>query len=67
MCVDNITDVCPEAEPAGLLRLKHKGRLRTGHDADLVILDDQHRISHVMANGCWHVRDAKVVMKGSYE
>ena len=41
---------------ASLLRLSHKGRLAAGHDADMVVLDETHRIRDVMARGRWMVR-----------
>jgi beta-aspartyl-dipeptidase (metallo-type) len=52
---------------ADLLRLKAKGRLRPGLDADLLILDEQHNIQHVMARGRWHVRDGQALIRGTYE
>ena len=36
---------------AGILKLKNKGRLKAGKDADLVILDKDFRISEVIARG----------------
>ncbi|MEM7294120.1 MAG: beta-aspartyl-peptidase, partial [Pseudomonadota bacterium] len=42
---------------ATLLRLHRKGKIAVGADADLLVLDNQHRIDHVMANGAWHVVD----------
>ncbi len=55
------------SNPADLLRLKHKGRLRTGHDADLILLDKNHHVQHVMAMGRWHIHNAEPVIKGTYE
>lgn len=52
---------------ADLLRLRSKGRLNPGLDADLLVLDDQHNIQHVMARGRWHVRDYKPLIHGTYE
>lgn len=40
---------------ADLLKLSAKGRLALGKDADLVILDDQHRVTDVMEIGRAHV------------
>jgi beta-aspartyl-dipeptidase (metallo-type) len=55
------------ANPAELLRLAGKGRLDVGCDADLVVLDDQHRARDVMARGVWHVREGKLVRLGQFE
>lgn len=52
---------------ARLLRLGTKGRVAAGHDADLVSLDDEGRISSVMARGRWHVRDGRPVILGTFE
>ncbi|GAB2489333.1 beta-aspartyl-peptidase [Arenimonas alkanexedens] len=55
------------ANVARLLRLPRKGRLCVGADADLVVLDAQHRVRDVMARGAWHVRDAVQVLSGTFE
>lgn len=47
------------ANPARLLRLDRKGRLVPGADADLVVLDTDAAVAHVMARGRWHVRDGR--------
>lgn len=39
--------------PADHLGLTDVGRLRTGGRADLVVLDEDRRVSHVMARGVW--------------
>ncbi len=52
---------------ADLLKLHRKGRLVRGHDADLVVLDGDARISDVMARGAWHVRDGATVRSGTFE
>ena len=52
---------------AVLLRLSGKGELRVGADADLVVLDADHRVSGVMARGAWHVRSGKTVRIGTFE
>ena len=52
---------------ANLMNFNHKGRLSLGYDADLILLDSKKRISHVMAQGQWHVFDGCIVKKGSFE
>ncbi|MCB1034246.1 MAG: beta-aspartyl-peptidase [Acidobacteria bacterium] len=55
------------SNPAKLLRLAAKGRLRAGGDADLVILDENHRIRDVLAGGRWFVRDGRPQVLGTFE
>ena len=43
------------SNPARILKLERKGRLAAGMDADLVLLDSDHRIRHVMSGGVWRV------------
>ena len=52
---------------ASVLRLEHKGRLAAGMDADLVVLDDEHRIRDVMAGGRFFVRSGSPVVLGKFE
>ena len=52
---------------ADLLRLPGKGRVAVGADADLLVLDEQYRITDVMARGRWHVRDGKQKVVGRFE
>ena len=52
---------------AALLRLSAKGELRVGADADLVVLDADHRVRDVMARGAWHVRSGKTLRIGTFE
>jgi beta-aspartyl-dipeptidase (metallo-type) len=52
---------------ARLLRLKQKGELKMGADADLVVLDADHKIRDVMAGGVWHRQHGKQLLKGSFE
>lgn len=52
---------------AALLRLKNKGKIAPGADADLVVLDAQHQIRDVMARGVWHVRGGQQRVFGTFE
>ncbi|NND82439.1 MAG: beta-aspartyl-peptidase [Gammaproteobacteria bacterium] len=52
---------------ASLMNFHHKGRLQTGADADLVVLNEQHQIEHVMGLGRWHVFEQQQVIKGTFE
>lgn len=49
------------------LMLERKGRIETGMDADLVVLDERMGAHSVMARGRWHVHGGKVVVKGALE
>lgn len=51
---------------ADILKLKNKGRIAEGKDADLVFLNGE-KIYHVMAMGQFLMKDGKVIKKGSYE
>jgi beta-aspartyl-dipeptidase (metallo-type) len=52
---------------ARLLRLRRKGRVLPGADADLLVLDENNRISDVMAGGRWHVRSGQQQIAGRFE
>ena len=52
---------------ATLLKLGAKGRLAPGADADLVILNSDHGIDSVMANGAWHRRAGEPLIRGVFE
>lgn len=52
---------------AEFLRLKGKGRIRPGMDADLLCLDEKLRPLHVMAGGAWMFRNREVLRKGHFE
>jgi len=52
---------------AQLLRLKNKGQIKVGNDADFVVLDQENRIQSVMALGQWHQRNYKTIKFGSFE
>ncbi|WP_426417256.1 beta-aspartyl-peptidase [Aestuariirhabdus sp. LZHN29] len=52
---------------ANLLRLKGKGRIACGYDADLVLLNANNEITDVMAKGHWHKRNGMTVIRGTFE
>jgi len=52
---------------ARLLKLQGKGLLQPGADADLVCLDEEHHVRHVMARGCWMVQDQSPVVQGLFD
>lgn len=52
---------------ADILKLKKKGRIKVGNDADMVLLDAENRIYHMFAMGNTMIKDAKMIKKGSYE
>jgi beta-aspartyl-dipeptidase (metallo-type) len=52
---------------ADLLRLKKKGRVSVGTDADLVVFNEKYEVNDVMARGLWHVRDGQAKVLGTYE
>jgi beta-aspartyl-dipeptidase (metallo-type) len=58
---------CFTSNVAALLRLRGKGVLAPGSDADLVVLDDAHGVHDVMAGGVWLVRGGAVVRRGGFE
>jgi beta-aspartyl-dipeptidase (metallo-type) len=53
--------------PADLLRLGHKGRIREGADADLVVLGGDGGVEDVMARGRWHLRERRLMIRGTFE
>ena len=55
------------ANPARLLRLARKGSLASGHDADLVVLDEQGHADTVVVRGEIHVIDRTCVRRGTFE
>jgi beta-aspartyl-dipeptidase (metallo-type) len=75
-CVKNLLDrglpeqtVLPfvTSNVANLLRLKRKGLIETGFDADLVVLGQDNRIESVMARGRWQVKNNRQIISGLFE
>lgn len=52
---------------AEILKLKSKGRIRTGSDADILILDKNYTIQDVFAGGIQMVAGSRAILKGTYE
>ena len=52
---------------ADILKLRRKGRVAVGLDADLVLLDAEDQIAHMVANGVLMVRDRVRLRKGTFE
>ncbi len=58
---------CMTSNVASLLRLRQKGRIKQGLDADLVVLDQHNQIDSVMARGAWHVKKSAQLLTGLFE
>jgi beta-aspartyl-dipeptidase (metallo-type) len=52
---------------ARLLKLGGKGFISAGFDADLLVLDENQAVRHVMANGRWMIRNGQPCLKGTFE
>jgi beta-aspartyl-dipeptidase (metallo-type) len=52
---------------AQLLKLAKKGRIITGFDADMVVLDQGNRVDSVMARGVWQVKNNRQLVSGLFE
>jgi len=52
---------------ASILKLSGKGFISTGMDADLLFLDQEMKMNHLLAMGKWAVKDGAVIKKGTYE
>jgi beta-aspartyl-dipeptidase (metallo-type) len=52
---------------ADLLRLRDRGRIREGHAADLLVLDEDNGLYGVMVGGEWHVEAGRQVIVGEFE
>jgi beta-aspartyl-dipeptidase (metallo-type) len=56
------------SNPARILKLRGKGRVEAGADADVVLLDPGSlEIRAVVAKGRWLMRDGQVLVKGTFE
>lgn len=56
------------ANPADILKLKDKGHIEKGKDADIVLLDeDTFEIDTVIARGQVMIKNKEVVVKGTFE
>jgi beta-aspartyl-dipeptidase (metallo-type) len=56
------------SNPARILKLRAKGQLIAGADADIVLLDPATlAISATIARGRWLMRDGEVLVKGTFE
>jgi beta-aspartyl-dipeptidase (metallo-type) len=56
------------ANPARILKLRGKGQLAAGADADIVLLDPKTlEIQGVVAKGRWLMKDRDVLVKGTFE
>lgn len=56
------------SNPAEIFKLKTKGRIEKGRDADLVLLDKSTLdINSVMAKGKFHIHNKNTLIKGTFE
>lgn len=52
--------------PATILNLPGKGKVRPGMDADVVLLDDQYRVRFLIARGRLMIRDGQILHGGTF-
>jgi beta-aspartyl-dipeptidase (metallo-type) len=55
------------SNPARILKLKQKGKIETGMDADMLLLDNELKISAVFAMGRLVMENGTLLKKGTYE
>lgn len=55
------------SNPATALKLKQKGRIEVGKDADVLLFDAGLKLNYVIAMGQFMMKECKLVKKGSYE
>jgi beta-aspartyl-dipeptidase (metallo-type) len=53
--------------PANILKLKRKGRIEVGADADILLLDKDLQITHLIALGEKMIHNGRILKKGTYE
>lgn len=56
---------CVTANPANILKLPGKGRLAVGADGDVVVLDHDYQLRHLIARGRLLIRDGKPLVPAS--
>jgi beta-aspartyl-dipeptidase (metallo-type) len=52
---------------ADVLKLRSKGRIQSGNDADLILLDKNFHIAYMMAMGKMFISNYQILVKGNYE
>jgi beta-aspartyl-dipeptidase (metallo-type) len=52
---------------ARILKLKNKGRIEPGYDADLLLINRDYEISHLFARGALMTEGYRITRKGYYE
>jgi beta-aspartyl-dipeptidase (metallo-type) len=52
---------------ATILKLRGKGFISNGMDADILLLNEGMEMVHLFAMGKWAVKDGNVIMRGAYE
>jgi beta-aspartyl-dipeptidase (metallo-type) len=55
------------SNPADVLKLKNKGRIAVGKDADVLLFDNNFKIKYMFAMGELMSKDYEAIRKGSYE
>lgn len=55
------------SNPADVLKLKKKGRIKIGNDADILLFDKDLKIKYMIALGNYMSKEYKAVRKGAYE
>lgn len=55
------------SNPSRIYKLKNKGYIKEGYDADCVLVDENYDIDTVIALGKFMIKDKKVIVKGTFE
>jgi len=58
---------CFTSNVADTMRLRGKGVIAQGMDADLLVLGSDLRVQHLMANGRWHIKNGRQQILGQFE